>query len=151
MDTEVSPEYDVHCSEQGQPVQKSNGHQPDQDNLSIGQNPVPESDLKEQWAKDIHTHGIKGSDEQPETLSGTAGTAPEIEKGPRKGDPLGAEVPGGEDPDSSVLGDGAAAPLDGEAPADSDVGGAGSAVCGHDVDVPVLTEWQGDEGDLSGF
>lgn len=151
MDTEVSPEYDVHCSEQGQPVQESNGHRPDQDILSIGQNPVPESDLKEQWAKDTHTHGIKGSDEQPETLPGTPRTASELEEGAGQGDPLGAEVPRGQDADSPVLGDGAAAPVDGGSPADSDVGGAGPAVCGHDVELPVLKEWQGDEGDLSGF
>lgn len=68
-----------------------------------------------------------------------------------EGDPLGAEVPRGQDADSPVLGDGAAAPVDGGSPADSDVGGAGSAVCGHDVELPVLKEWQGDEGDLSGF
>jgi hypothetical protein len=151
MDTEVSPEYDVHCSEQGQPVQESNGHRPDQNILSIGQNPVPESDLKEQWAKDTHTHGIKEGDEQPETLSGAPRTASEVEKGAGEGDPLGAEVPRGQDADSPVLGDGAAAPVDGGSPADSDVGGAGSAVCGHDVELPVLKEWQGDEGDLSGF
>jgi hypothetical protein len=129
MDTDVSPEYDVHCSEQGQPVQESNGQRPDQDILSIGQNPVPESDLKEQWAKDTFTLGIRGTDGQPETLSGAPRQAPEVQEGPGEGDPLGAEIRGGQDPDCSVLGDEQPQALDdGRSPDHPDVASGGPGV-----------------------
>jgi len=134
MDTDVSPEYDVHCFGQGQPVQESNGQRPDQNILSIGQNPVPESDLKEQWAKDTPTHGIRGSDEQLETLPGAPRAASEVEEGPAKGDPLGAEVPGSQDADGALLGDESAAPVDdGRSPDHPDVAAEGPGVQPSDL------------------
>jgi hypothetical protein len=77
MDTAVSAEYGVHCSEPSQPVQKSNGQHPEQDRLSIGQTPVPEGDSKEQWANDTPTLGIRGPEGVPEVGSEDVGAEAE--------------------------------------------------------------------------
>lgn len=54
MDKPDSPEDDVHCSGDGPPDPKSNGQSPDPEMDVHCFLPVPEGDLGEQGAKDIH-------------------------------------------------------------------------------------------------
>ncbi|MGA0103172.1 MAG: bifunctional DNA primase/polymerase [Steroidobacteraceae bacterium] len=128
-DTANPAEYDVHCPEDGQPVQKSNGQQPEADGLSIGQIPVPEGDLGEKGANDTPTLGIRELHGLPEVVPGTPPEAPALAESPGKGDPLGAEVPGGEVPRGTSLGNEQPAPMDnGRSPDHPDVAEPGSGV-----------------------
>lgn len=151
MDKGGSPEHDVHCSEDVQPDQKSNGHRPEQEQVVHCKFPVPESDLEDQGPTDTKKSTNKETAHGQRQAVPGAQAESELVEGAVEDRPVGGAVPSGAVSGVPVRGDGADSTLDGGSPVDPDVGGPGSPVQRHDVDTPGLREWQGDEGNLDCF
>ena len=148
MDTPSSPEYGVHRSEGAQPVPENDGQHPDPERDVHRFSPVVPSDLREQGTTDTFTRGKKSPHDQP----GPDPAAPELGEGTQAPGDVGAEVPGGEDTGRAALGDEPdLAVHDGRPSACSDVAGPGSPVQRHELDVPVLREWQETPEDWAQF
>lgn len=128
MDNTESGTYDVHCSGEGHPDPESNGHPPDPEQDVHCNFPVPESDLREQGAKDNFKRGKEGASDGSGELRDRPSPDPSDE-GSEEGGSLGGEVPQGEDSRRSSLGDVAAAPVDDGRPSDrADVAEPGSGL-----------------------
>jgi len=141
MDTAPSPEYDVHRSKDVQPVPENDGHQPDAEKDVHRFSSVVAVDLGERGTTDTSTRGKK----EPDGLRGPDATAmaPELGEGVQAPGDVGAEVPGGQDSGRPALGDDShLAVLDGQPSDRPAVVEPRSSVQRHDVDLPVLTEWQ---------
>jgi hypothetical protein len=140
----------VRSNERDQPVQKMNGHRPDNAQDVRSNIPVTESDLGDGRTTDKNRLGKEDTRESDQAVWIPSEQEPEVATGSGAGDPLGGALPGGSDAEGPLRGDGAAAPMDGKSPADSDVGGAGPAPLRPDLDAAPLMEWADeDEGDLS--
>lgn len=148
MDKHDSPEDDVHCFADARPDQESNGHRPEHEQDVHCNFLVPEGDLGEQRPTDTKKSTHKGDPHgQHQALPG-ATEGSELAEGPREDRAVGGEVPSGTVSGVPLRGDEAAPALDVGSPADSDVGGPGSPVQRHDVDVPGVNPYRDVEGDF---
>lgn len=148
MDNGGSPEDVVHCSGDAQPDPESNGHRPEQEQVVHCNFPVPEGDLRDERPMDTSTRGKKSPHDRPQPDPAD----PELGEGAETPGDVGAEVPGGEDSGRAALGDEPdLAVHDGRPSACSDVAGPGSPVQRHELDVPVLREWQETPEDWAQF
>lgn len=149
MDKDGSPEHDVHCSDDAQPDQESNGQQPGHEQVVHCNFLVTESDLKDQGPTDNKTRGKKGSHDRAEPVPTPSALAPELGESTEAPGDLGAEVPGGQDSRRSALGDDSDLEVDNGRPSvDPDVAEQGSPVQRHDVEVPGLNPYRDVEGDF---
>jgi len=148
---------DVFSSESGadaaQPVEIMNGHRPQSDNLSVQEIPVTEGDLEEERTKDKKKHTKEEPHGQHTPVSATAPAQTDLVEDPGEGRLVGGEVPPSPIPGVPVRGDEADPALDLGSPSDPDVGGAGSPVQRHDVELSRMRpawdmrEYQGPEAD----
>ena len=137
MDTSSSPEYGVHRSEDDQPVPDNDGQQPDPEKVVHRFSSVVPSDLGERRTTDTKKRTHKESDGQPQPVQG-APEGSELAEITGEDRSVGGAVPKGEVSGVPVRGDEADPALDVGSPADSDVGGAGSPVQRHELDVPFV-------------
>lgn len=151
MDTPSSPEYGVHRSEVAQPVPENDGQQPEPEKDVHRFSPVVPSDLGERRTTDTKKSTNKEDPHGQRPAIPGASEESELAEVPGKDRPVGGTVPPGEVPRVPVRGDEADPALDVGSPADPDVGGPGSPVQRHDLDVPVLTEWQETPEDWAQF
>lgn len=139
MDNEGSSVDDVHCSGNVQPDQKSNGHQPECEQVVHCNFPVPEGDLRDQGPTDNKTRGKKGSHDRPEPSPTASAVASELGESPNPPGDLGTEVPRSQDSGRSAPGDDADLEVDDGRPSDCpDVAEQGSPVQRHELEVPLV-------------
>jgi hypothetical protein len=147
-DNESTPEDAVLSSGSVSPSPERNGHQPECEQDVLCKSPVPEGDLGGQRTTDNKTRGKKESHDQP----GPDPAAAELGEGVQAPGDVGAEVPGGQDSGRPALGDDPdLAVLDGQPSDRPAVVEPRPPVQRHDVDVPVLTEWQETPEDWARF
>jgi hypothetical protein len=147
-DNESTPEDVVLSSGSASPSPERNGHQPECEQDVLCKSPVPEGDLGGQRTTDNKTRGKKESHDQP----GPDPAAAELGEGVQTPGDVGAEVPGGQDSGRPALGDDPdLAVLDGQPSDRPAVVEPRPPVQRHDVDVPVLTEWQETPEDWARF
>lgn len=150
MDNGRSPESGVSSFDAAPPDPEGNGHRPEWERVVHSNIPVHEGDLEDQGRMDTKKSTNKGEPHGERQAVQGAAAESEHTEGSGEDRPVGGAVPSGSVAGVSVRGDGADSSLDVRSPIDPDVGGPGSPVQRHDVDVPGLTEWR-ETGDYDSF